>query len=374
MKRILLAVCGLSPQVITETLYALHQEGRMVNAVRIITTREGKAAINAHLLSPEDGQYYRFLKEYDIDRHAIDFAPRHVVAVSDDAGREIDDISGEEDNELFLQVCMEQAFELTSHQDAAVYFSIAGGRKTMGACLAVAAQCYGRAQDRIYHVLVSPEFESNRDFFYPPRTSAPVMLRDREGQPYQKEARYARVTLIPMPFFSIRDRLSGRMLKEPEEPASLMLSIVREQRPELVIDLPARKVIWKGMEMDMMPARLALYTFFALRKKEGNCNRKSCRGCVDCFLSGVEVLDRQAEITALYRRIPGGREIEEMSDSGVASLSAENFNMYRSKLNRDLERSFGAHDLQALEVASRGRKPGARYGLALDRERIRVVM
>ena len=28
---------------------------------------------------------------------------------------------------------------------------------------------YGRPQDRIYHVLVSPEFESSGVFFYPPR-------------------------------------------------------------------------------------------------------------------------------------------------------------------------------------------------------------
>ncbi|NLV24760.1 MAG: TIGR02584 family CRISPR-associated protein, partial [Deltaproteobacteria bacterium] len=41
MKTVLLAVCGLSPQVITETLYALHQQGRQVDAVRVLTTRQG---------------------------------------------------------------------------------------------------------------------------------------------------------------------------------------------------------------------------------------------------------------------------------------------------------------------------------------------
>ncbi len=346
----------------------------MVNGIRILTTREGKTAVNAHLLSPEDGYYYRFLRDYGIDRHAVDFAPRHVRAVQDGAGREIDDISGEEDNEIFLRACMEEAFALTGDPENAVYFSIAGGRKTMGACLAVAAQCYGRPQDRIYHVLVSPEFESNRDFFYPPLASAPVTLRDRNGHPYQKETRYARVSLIPMPFFSIRERLAGRMLKEPEEPASLLLSVVRDKRPELVIDLPARKVIWKGVEMDVMPARLALYAFFALRKKDGACERRNCRGCEVCFFSNVEVQDRQEEIAALYRKIPGSREITDMKREGIAGLSAENFNMYRSKLNRDLKTSFGAHDLHILEIASRGCKPGVRYGLALDRERIRVVI
>jgi len=42
MKNILLAVTGLSPQVITETLYALHQNNRKVDSVHVITTRDGK--------------------------------------------------------------------------------------------------------------------------------------------------------------------------------------------------------------------------------------------------------------------------------------------------------------------------------------------
>lgn len=37
----------------------------------------------------------------------------------------------------------------------------------MSACLAVSAQCYARSQDRIFHLLVTPEFESSRDFCYP---------------------------------------------------------------------------------------------------------------------------------------------------------------------------------------------------------------
>ncbi|MDO8724427.1 MAG: CRISPR-associated ring nuclease [Syntrophales bacterium] len=53
----------------------------------------------------------------------------------------------------------------------------------MSACLMIAAQFYGQPQDRVYHCLVSPEFESNRDFYYPPRASVTIELRDKEGQP-----------------------------------------------------------------------------------------------------------------------------------------------------------------------------------------------
>ncbi len=43
MPKILLAVSGMSPQIITETLYALHQEQAWLpDEVHLITTLQGK--------------------------------------------------------------------------------------------------------------------------------------------------------------------------------------------------------------------------------------------------------------------------------------------------------------------------------------------
>ncbi|MBW1798797.1 MAG: TIGR02584 family CRISPR-associated protein, partial [Deltaproteobacteria bacterium] len=179
MENVLLAVVGLSPQVITETLFALHQQKRSVDAIHIITTRQGREMINAHLLSPTDGNYYHYLKEYGIDPATINFGFHTVHTVKDKNNMEIDDIDGEEENELLLKKCLEITFHFTKDPDTAVFFSIAGGRKTMSTCLTVAAQVYGRPQDRLYHVLVSSEFENSRDFYYPPRKSIPIELIDK---------------------------------------------------------------------------------------------------------------------------------------------------------------------------------------------------
>jgi CRISPR-associated protein Csx14 len=269
---------------------------------------------------------------------------------------------------------MDAAFELTADPESTVYFSIAGGRKTMGACLAVAAQCYARPMDRIFHVLVSPEFEGCRDFFFPPRKSASIELRGRDGKPFFMETRYARVTLLPMPFFSIRDRLSTRHLKAPESPAALMLSLVKEKRHELVVDLPGGKVVWRGRECDLMPAQLALYAFFALRKRESECGKDTCRGCEGCTLTQDEVVARAGEVAEVYRSINRGRAVEEMSATGVAALDEYNFKSYRSKIKAELERAFGSGEAGKIAIATHGRKPGVRYGIPLDRERIRVVV
>lgn len=399
MKNILLAVVGLSPQVVTETLYALHQQGRRVDAIHIITTRQGKEMIHSRLLAPGDGFYHRYMADHGIDPATIAFGSDHVHAVADENGIEIDDIENEEENERLIRYCLEITFRFTADPETAVFFSIAGGRKTMSACLMLAAELYGRPQDRVYHVLVSPEFESNRDFYYPPRESIPIELRDRNNQPYFKETRYARINLIPIPLLSVRGRLTGDLLREPKDPATLMMNLIREEPFLLTVDLAAGKLICRKRELDMMPARLALYAFFALRKRE--CQRLagpsehepsrtfphperektgkntgdivSCRGCTECYLDFQGISDRQREITELYRKAAAGRELTEMSDSGILGLTAENFNSYKGKIRKNLERGFGAQDAARLAIISVGRRPDTRYCLAIDRGKIRVV-
>jgi CRISPR-associated protein (TIGR02584 family) len=68
MKNILLAVCGLSPQVITEALYDLFHEGREVHAVHLITTWPGRDRVLSDLLAPTTGKYYTLLDDYGMDQ------------------------------------------------------------------------------------------------------------------------------------------------------------------------------------------------------------------------------------------------------------------------------------------------------------------
>jgi CRISPR-associated protein Csx14 len=373
MKNVLLAVCGLSPQVITETLYALHQSGRKVDAINIITTREGKDRIFTSLLSPKDGQFSRYLKEYGYPLHEIAFNASSIHVVTRDNGREIMDIADEADSEAVLKKCLELGFQLTRDPETAVFFSVAGGRKTMSACLTLAAQMYGRPQDRLYHVLVSPEYESNPDFYYPPKESKPIPLKDKMGHPYYKESRYAQINLVHLPFVSIRNQIPPHLLDKPLDPATLMLSLIREEKNRLSINLIKGKIIYREIELDLMPARMALYAFFAMRKKECKIPGNGCGNCINCFADIGQVFHAQHRITEIYRRLCGTRPIEEMSDTGIVNLNADNFNMYKGKIRKDLINCFGQYALKDLEIASIGRRPNTRYGIRIDRDRIEVV-
>ncbi len=374
MKNILLAVCGLSPQVITETLYAIHQSGRRVDAVHVITTREGRDRIFSSLLAERQGHFHRYLAEYGFGPHDIAFDASTIHGITRDDGRELTDIIDERDNEATLRTCLERTFDLTRNPDAAVFFSVAGGRKTMSACLAVAAQMYSRPQDRIYHVLVSPEFENSPEFFYPPKASRAIPLVDAAGQPYYKETRYAKVNLVHLPFVSIRNRLSDRLLTRPMDPATLMLSLVREDQNRLTVHLLQGKLVYRGLELDLMPARMALYAFFALHKKDCALSSTDCRDCDDCFMDIHQLFAAQKRITDLYKKLCGARPIEEMSDTGITNLNADNFNSYKGKIRKDLLDRFGPYALNDLEIASRGKRPNTRYGLVIDRNRIEVIL
>lgn len=374
MKNILLALVGLSPQVVTETLFALHQHNRRVDEIHIITTRRGREMINAHLLPPNSGMYYRYLKEYGFNSSEINFNHNHVHVVADRLGIEIDDIATEEHNESVLNLCLDLAFRFTRKPDKAVFFSLAGGRKTMSSCLTLAAQLYGRPQDRLYHVLVTPEFESNRNFYYPPRKSKPLELKDERGRPYIKETKYARVTLIPIPFVSIREKIPADMLMQPMDPAEIMLSLIREDEYVLDVDLVDCKLKYKGVELDMTPAHLALLAFFAVRKKE--CTREAavCDRCDECFLNVTDVFENQDRITDLYKRLCGGRVLSEMSDTGIINLNADNFRSMKSKIRKDIETCFGIYAADEAAVSSSGRRPNTRYGLKIDKNKLRIIM
>lgn len=367
MKNILLAVCGLAPQVVTEALYALYHEGRRVDGIHFITTRVGKEMLFSSLLAPADGMLTAFFAEYGIDPAAVDCGPHTLHVLKDGNGAELDDIIDAEDNESLLALCMELAFRFTKSPDTAVFFLVAGGRKTMTSCLTLAAQLYGRPRDRIYHVLVSPEFEGSRDFWYPPRQAVPVTLYNDRKEPYVKSTAYAAIELISIPFVSVRDRLAADMLDGPRLPADLLGSLIRDEPKTLLVDLDEGKIIYGCREMDLYPSHLALYAFFAEI-------RKNSPPGSDCFIDIGRVYAGQAAINRFYSRIAGPRPNGGKRKSGITALDQENFNSYKSKIRQALARAYGQAALADLEISSEGGRPDTRYGIRLDRNRIRMKL
>lgn len=369
MKHVLLAVVGLSPQIITEALYALFHKGRPVDAIHLITTGAGAGEIFRTMLAPKGGPLEDFCQQYGIDRQSIDFSLDTLHVLTRANSESMDDIVNEEDNERLLKICLELTHQFTTDPDTVVSFLVAGGRKTMTSCLTLAAQLYGRPCDRLYHVLVSPEFENCPNFWFPPRESTMLKLSNY-NKTFYMQTRYARITLVPIPFVSIRGQLDDALLDRPRLPADLIQSLVRTEPKRLTLDLANGKIAYGNIEMDMHPARLALYAFFAERKTR--CDRDApCGDCTDCWLEVTGII-KERRIYELYRMNPVAHVYDTIEEGSIGRLSIENFRSYRSKINRDLLHDFGSMAIHELEIASHGKRPDTKYGLRIDKERIRI--
>lgn len=212
-RRILLCVAGLSPQIVTETLYALTVIGEprfVPTEIHLLTTAEGAERARLTLLSEEPGWFHRLRQDHGLPEIRFALDTLHILRAAD--GRPLNDIRELADNEAIADAITHQVRELTADPDSAVHASIAGGRKTMGFYLGYALSLFGRPQDRLSHVLVSSPFESNPNFFYPAPVARVIFATGPDQRPLDASA--ATVMLADIPFVRLRDGLHGALLRD----------------------------------------------------------------------------------------------------------------------------------------------------------------
>ena len=200
-KRVLLLVSGMSPQIVTETLYALTQSTQpafIPTEVHLITTYKGAEQARLNLLVGAHPYFYELCEDYNLDKSI--FCKENIHIIQNHQGQLLEDIRTEEENEATADFITKIMHRFTQDADTALHVSIAGGRKTMGYYAGYALSLYGRTQDRLSHVLVSEGYESLREFYYPTPYSHPVYGHKDEALDAQK----AEVTLAQIPFIPLR--------------------------------------------------------------------------------------------------------------------------------------------------------------------------
>lgn len=295
-RRVLLAVSGLSPQIVTETLYALAvaapQDQRFIpTEIEVVTTAEGAQRVRRHLLADEDGAFARLCRDYGLPPIAFDAARVRTVRGAD--GKPLADIRSAEDNACLADAITARVRELTADDSCALHVSLAGGRKTMGYYAGYALSLFGRAQDRLSHVLVNEPFESAPEFWYPrPR---PELLRLR-AQPgllggqcdaaddaatapgpagpastrHTADTADARVSLAMIPFVRLRQGLPRALLEGRSGFAETVAAAGDALAPpRLRLHLQARTVEADGQRIVLQPAPFAFLAALASRALHG---------------------------------------------------------------------------------------------------------
>ena len=170
---VLLALCGMSPAVITESVWALARgtPPLLVDRVVALTTTRGRRAIVDQLFESGVWDDLRAALECPATQLRWGRTSDDIrVFPAPDRLQDLEDIRTTADNAAAADFILEQARQFTENPDTCIVFSVAGGRKTMSVLGAVAMYLLGRECDRICHVLVNPPFDDPRldpKFYYP---------------------------------------------------------------------------------------------------------------------------------------------------------------------------------------------------------------
>jgi CRISPR-associated protein (TIGR02584 family) len=258
-KRILLAVIGLTPQVITETIYAL---AHLTNPfypteLHIITTHEGFSRVRLTLLGDHPAWLTRLKQDYSLPHISFDESNIHVL--TNEQGAVLDDIRTDADNECLADTITRTIAQLTQDSDCALHVSLAGGRKTMGYYAGYALSLFARPQDRLSHILVSSPFESHPDFYYPTPYRNIIYTRDQKPLDTQE----ALVSLAQIPFVRLRHELPCELLagkltfSQTVEKAQSALAPL-----SLVFNVEDKQIIAGGKHLALSPILIAFYWLF----------------------------------------------------------------------------------------------------------------
>ena len=261
MKTILLATTGMSPAVLTETVWALARENPAVvpDEVYVVTTVSGAAKLKEQLFGAD--AVWETLRKNILGKKAgcdnrLVFDPADIVVARKKLGGKkiaLDALADVSDHTAFADTLCSKLWEFTSQPGTRVIASLAGGYKTMSALMLSAMQLLANDGDRCTHVLVSGGLDAPGLGFFFPTTKAQAGC----------------VQLIDIPLIPLRrwfDRHLGH--KPPPSYADLVARADSATRPSLEVGpYPAFAV--NGARQKLARRPYTYLRFFAECAKEG---------------------------------------------------------------------------------------------------------
>ena len=273
-KNILLLVTGGTPQIITETIWALacdpqHNEQWVPDEVHIISTRYGLNEVKNKLLG-KDKILTRMKNEYAQIAN-LRLEENFLHCFTDQEGNELEDLRTPEENEFAANLICEKIRHFSSDEKVSLHVSIAGGRKTMGFYAGYALSLYGRAQDRMSHVLVDEKFEKGINFYYPSKNENDFII-DRENKTIGL-SKDAQVWLAQIPFVRLKEAVKDKHQLKGEDSFSTVVHKINESFNDvkLKILVHSREVLIndKFVIKNLAPREFAMLHWFADLRKKG---------------------------------------------------------------------------------------------------------
>lgn len=365
-RRILVVVIGMSPQIVTETLYklAVSQEPAFVpDEVHIITTLEGADSAKLALLGVkyEGGWFNTFCDDFNFN--SISFNESHIHVIGDTEGQFINDAESSRHNRMAADFITETIRNFASDENTALHVSLAGGRKTMSYYAGYALSLYGRLQDRLSHVLVNPPFINNPDFYYPRPEAQRLLI---EGKYYSTDE--ARIVLSDIPYVRMRYQLPNELLVGDvsfHEAVDVIQKFTQAESMEL--NVQERKVILNGkMKLNLGPIDTALLHWFCDRALNGE---KPLILDEDAFMPDFLVYYAQA----VGKNSGHYDNVKDISDEGDIQPQKEWFWRRNSKLAKHFKTVLGEKLARPFLIDSTDCNGRSGYLLRLKPEQIKII-
>ena len=375
-KEVFVFVAGSTPQIISETIYALANQSPPVYPDRIfvITTAPGKRRALRTLV--DHGMLGELCAEYDIP--AVTLSNDSFLVLKDSNDTELDDIRTVEANETAGDQIARFLRCLSSEPNCRLHCSLSGGRKSMSYFMGVAFQLFARQWDKLYHVLVSPEFEGNEHFFYKPKANRQIEAVARDGSIRYLNTDDAEISLVELPLIFLRDKvsLSGSGVRDLVAEGQRHIDSATVQLP-LRVDFAERCVYIGTTCIELLPTQLMIYASF-LRLKERDCQHASrpyCEECNSCFVPLAGLSDRKALETMVldYDRMYAGNPFkkDELLEKWEEGLDADLLRQHISKINRHLKDQMKNPTLLPLyRIDTIRQYARSRYGVRLEKGHI----
>ncbi|OQX15254.1 MAG: CRISPR-associated protein [Thiothrix lacustris] len=354
-RRILLAVAANSPQIVTETVYALTQHTQpacMPTEVHIITTQRGEPFVQQLLCAEQPGWLARLCEDYALPRPACDTTHVHLITGAD--GQALDDIRTHRDNTHAADFITRIVQQLTADPQSQLTVSLSGGRRTMTFYVGYALSLFGRAQDRLTHVLVDAEYFFHQEFFYPPPRSVWVVREDGSGF----DASKVEVTLADIPFVRLREGLPQALLAGSSSFSDTIAAAQRRFAPvQVQLDWQRATLTCGGIVVPMPPVQLAFYAWMLQRRVQG---------LPPVHWTTPETPDLAAQFLSVYARL----HRQTGSYAQVAQALREGitkawFEERKSNTHKALKKVLGSAGAEIYLLQAHGAKPRTHFGLDL---------
>ena len=361
MKNILVAVTGASPQVLTETLYGLHTQGKTFpDEMYVITTQDSKDMLMDGLYTR--GHLQALYDEYQLPE--IKFDESHIWVIEDEDGNLLDDAKREEDQTFMADFITRKVAWLTNQEDVAIHASIAGGRKTMAFYMGYAMSLFGREQDSLSHVFVNDEFEFVTDFYFPTLNDNWI---DGKVAGEKLNTKDACITLAEIPFVRMRKSISDNLIEQIDQ-ASFSKTVAQmnaaNQDLSVKVSLNAKTVSVLGIDIKLTPKELAFYQWLL---QQSNRAILADRAFTEIKQHSIDYLDIYTQIADDPRVLKETFGIEnsiawkEGDLMNLKAMEVEFIQPIRSNVNRKLKKVLPADAFEKVKINSEKKKGIATY-------------